>query len=303
MKISDRLKKVKDSSILYWILYVLTLYVFYLLYSPNSFVHYYLRKLEISLKFALLFAGYIIFTILGRFIFHIGWQKLSNPKAFKFINVVADYILIAEIFVILYSLAFLINKFYNIFDLDLVLNLFHIIYCIWIFISIVKNIMDYNYFEIVKVVSLFFVLGFISLSKWTMIAAVINIFTFWLDYDKYITLKKYLKRHKGLSEMEDEKEVKEKLTLMKLDSLFITVFIYVFILITDHIDISGWLYMYFSNLESLPHLIAILFKGLDKFVLGLIIFVIYKKILQKYKKYYKDEFIGFILDKIVEYKV
>lgn len=303
MRIFNKKKKFMDSSIVNWIFYVLMLYGFYLFYNSGSFVHSFLRRFEYVPRIVLLFGGYIITSLLGRYIFHGGWKKLSNPEKYKPINIIADFILIGEIFVILYSFATLINKSYEICDSDLIEAIFSIIYSVWIFISIIKNMLDNNYFEVIQSVALFYVLGVISLSKWTMIVIIINIFTFWLDYDKYLILKKHLNGDKEDNKKEDEQKVKEKLTFMKLDSLFITLLIYVFVSITDRIDISSRLYIYFNNLDSLPHFILVLFKGLDKLIIGLIIFLIYKKFFQKNTKNNKEKFIKFIVDKIDNYKV
>lgn len=303
MKTIKKLKKFKDSSILNWILYILSLCGFYLFYNSNSFVLGFLKNIEYVPKMIIFFIGYIITSFFGRYIFYKGWKKLSNPKEYKPINIIADYIMIAEIFVILYSFAILINKSYENFDLDIVITVFHIIYIIWIFVSIVKNMLNNNYLEVIQSVALFYLLGIISLGNWTMIVAIINIFTFLLDYDKYMIFKNYLESDEEDDKKEDVQKVKEKLTFMKLDSFFITLLIYVFILITDRIDISSRLYIYFNNLDSLPNVVVTLFKGLDKLIIGLIIFLIYKKFLYKNIRKYKEKFIKFIVDKIDNYKV
>lgn len=303
MRIFNKLMKFIDSSMLYWIFYILLLYGFYLFYNSGSLVHVFLKSIGYVPRMILLFSGYIITSFLGRYIFHKGWKKLSNPEKYKPINIIADIILITETFVILYSIFVLIDKSNEIFDLDLILAIFTIICSIGIFASVVKNILNNNYFEVIQSVAIFYVLGLISLSKWTMIVVIINIFTFWLDYDKYEILRNYLKADKEDNIKEDKQKVKEKLTFMKLDSLFITLLIYVFVSITDRIDIISRLYIYFNNLDSLPHVILVLFKGLDKFIIGLIIFIIYKVFFKKNTKKHKEKFIKFVVDKIDKYKV
>lgn len=173
-------------------------------------------------------------------------------------------------------------------DYEFITNLFLFFCVIYLFRSIVINIILTNSFGILVYLVIIYFLGIIDLSKWTLLSIILNIITFTLNYDEYNIFNKYI----GL-EIDEKKEVetKEKLTFMKFELLISSFIMYIFLLITDNLNVTGYLYKKINNEILLPNLINKLFMGLDKFIILFIIYMVYFVKFKKNKEKYKNKII------------
>lgn len=283
--------------IVYFILVVLFLFSF--LRSKfvfNIFGHFTENK---NVQIVLYISILITFAIIGKIVIHKRNKDNIKNDDDAIIEVISDYLLILEFAFILGS----ILEFLKINNIEVmtefIYNLYFIVSSIYLFKSIKDNILDKKYIQIIGYLIMLYFLGRISLNNWALFSVLLGILTFALDYDKYVIMKGYI----GSKIEVKESKIKEKLTFIKFKSLITTLLIYIFLLITKNINFTGKLYTRMNDLDSIPNVVSMLFKGLDKFLILVIIYGVYKKIIEKNKENSKKKFIEFIIKYIDDYEI
>lgn len=270
------------------ITYVFLIALFFMQYIFIEKIFYFLDCIPKNFRIYLIFILFIANLILSRVVFKKIRNKYCDKSKDGIFIVIADYILVMQL-ALIFGLFFGILELKNLrLDYEFITNLFLFFCVIYLFRSIVINIILTNSFGILVYLVIIYFLGIIDLSKWTLLSIILNIITFTLNYDEYNIFNKYI----GL-EIDEKKEVetKEKLTFMKFELLISSFIMYIFLLITDNLNVTGYLYKKINNEILLPNLINKLFMGLDKFIILFIIYMVYFVKFKKNKEKYKNKII------------
>lgn len=253
-----------------------------------------------SLNINFVLIGFLIYSLLS-FAFLKCIRKIKNKYSkigteYRFI---VDLIFIFELLILsIYNIVLLLKMIYRyLFAINLsewnnvFIMFFTIILIIYIFNSMLKNILRISYLVAILYIFLIFLAGWISVENFGLISLIVIVINQFMSYDDVLNVYSKLKIDYDDIKV-DEKNTNKQIAINKLYFNISIVFLYVYISLTEDFSIYGFIPK-LSDEKVVPKLLLISFKGFNRIIIIEIIVIIYAIYLKVKKKLIKKETIKF----------
>lgn len=237
----------------------------------------------------------IVFLILSLvYLFH---NRISKNEYFKNKNEIrflVDTIFIFEFFyLILLDIELLLPIFVknNIDMYEDFLILLLTVSIVYIFNSILLNLLKISYFYFIVFSVGLFLAGWISVENFGLISLIVIVINQFMSYDDVLNVYSKLKIDYDDIKV-DEIKTNKQIAINKLYFNISIAFLYIYISLTEYFSIYGFIPK-LSDEKVVPKLLLISFKGFNRIIIIEIIVIIYAICLKVKKKSIKEEIIKF----------
>lgn len=271
-----------------------------------------------SLNKNFVWIGFLIYSILS-FVFLKCIRKIKNKYSkigteYRFI---VDLIFILELLILsIYNIVLLLKMIYRLFAINLsewnnvFIMVFTIILIIYVYNSMLKNILKISYLVIILSIFLIFLAGKISVENFGLISLIVIVINQFMSYDDVLNVYSKLKIDYDDIKV-DEKNTNKQIAINKLYFNISIVFLYIYISLTEDFNVFGFISKFFDG-KDVFKLLLIYFKGFNRIIIIEIIVIIYAICLKvkpktkaeiiKFKEKFEDNLIKFLQKYIIRTK-
>lgn len=251
--------------------------------------------------FVLIFFICLVIAISITFLGFIYKIKNNNSKIGTEYRFIVDLIFIFELLILsIYNIVLLLKMIYKyLFAINLaewknvIVMFFTIILIIYIFNSMLKNILKISYLVTILATFLIFLAGWISIQNYAFISLILIVVNQFMSYEDVTNMYGKLKSNIHYRLINISK-TKQQLAFNKLYFNIFIVFLYIYIALTEDFKFFEFIYInLMSKGKDISKLLLIFYRGCDRIIIIEIIVIIYAICLKVKKKSIKEEMIKF----------